>query len=700
MPLSFLFLLFLLDRCCRRRQRSFSDGDIDGDYKYLLDDQVIMALSLCAPVSFHHEKDTDSPASTSLKQNEVSTSLTQNKESEVADPSKVASVEAPSSSRSPASEKHDENVMEVGNDNDLPKRVRSVSDTQESRGTYERDSKYQSQIPTVSEGHMNDFFGIKSFGSKSPGSSVLVPPLAVALAPKVLPPASSIGGGSSTVSCQEAPNQTKSTISSDPQEAVDGIMPKTEVDVPRSTAIRVALTPPSWSWTWGALPVKSKTKSSTDAVTEDRLKDLEAGVPVISEDVHSDVSGGNITDAIEHREVSPVCVSSCVPVSEPEVNANNESHNVHLSTDAGAEVNNSHYTDSAAACLNSCSEDVKSVTVDVCPSTLNSKESNSKQPMTGSANTDDGVMGEPKLGNVQEDTPVVVQTAGAGVSMLGAQRSHSDSLLASNVFRTESGNVDQVCKVENIISNAVQSSLGGFEEGEADGDGDTDQELDTLSLHDIPLDQISPEPAGGDFYDSDTESYLSLSLDDGDTAKIPPRSKFGKYRYRRVLVPSQEQLLSLDLQDGENEISFVLQRQESNGAYVSAPPLLRNQLFVWPHDAKIVIIDIEGVITAINKGGKGWGMGGFLSAPRTAVHNGVAKLLTNIHNNGYRILYIAQSTSTALSTKEHLAKVGAGSDINLPPGPVFQSPDSLIKAFGAARTDLFKAAALRYFSLH
>jgi hypothetical protein len=89
---------------------------------------------------------------------------------------------------------------------------------------------------------------------------------------------------------------------------------------------------------------------------------VNAGVPVISEDVHSDVSGGNITDAIEHREVSPVCVSPCVPVSEPEVNANNESHNVHLSTDAGAEVNNSHYTDSAAACLNSYSEDVKSVT--------------------------------------------------------------------------------------------------------------------------------------------------------------------------------------------------------------------------------------------------------------------------------------------------------------------------------------------------
>ena len=250
---------------------------------------------------------------------------------------------------------------------------------------------------------------------------------------------------------------------------------------------------------------------------------------------------------------------------------------------------------------------------------------------------------------------------------------------------------DQIVE-KSIVQDVIKSD--GRSVGEGDCDGDTDQEVDTLSLHDIPLDQISPEPAGGDFYDSDTESYLSLSLDDGEAIKENPlRIKPRKYRYRRVLVPSQEQLQSLNLCDGENEVSFELMGQESKGAY--SAPLLRNQLFVWPHDAKIVIIDIEGAITAVNKGGTGWGMGGFLSAPRTAVHNGVAKLLTNIHGNGYHILYIAQSTSTALSTKEHLAKVAAGSDIKLPPGPVFQSPDSLIRTYGAARTDLFKAAALR-----
>ena len=49
---------------------------------------------------------------------------------------------------------------------------------------------------------------------------------------------------------------------------------------------------------------------------------------------------------------------------------------------------------------------------------------------------------------------------------------------------------------------------------ESVGDGETD--VEHLSLQDINFEDISPEPAGGDFYDSDTDSYLSLSLEDGE----------------------------------------------------------------------------------------------------------------------------------------------------------------------------------------
>ena len=246
----------------------------------------------------------------------------------------------------------------------------------------------------------------------------------------------------------------------------------------------------------------------------------------------------------------------------------------------------------------------------------------------------------------------------------------------------------QECGSGSVRSNSLEGT----------GDGETDDER--LSLQDIPMDEISPEPAGSDFYDSDTESFLSLSVEDGDTASVNSaggsQREYGrKYRYRKVLVPSQEQLQSLQLLDGENEVAFDLP---------GCPPPLRTQLFVWPPDARIVIIDIEGAITAVQKGGLGWG--GFLggSSRISALHDGVIKLLNNIHKNGYRILYIAQTQTNSsgvagystLSTKEHLAKVVAGLEGKLPPGPVIKSPDSLVRAFGAERTDVFKAAALRY----
>lgn len=144
-------------------------------------------------------------------------------------------------------------------------------------------------------------------------------------------------------------------------------------------------------------------------------------------------------------------------------------------------------------------------------------------------------------------------------------------------------------------------------EGETDGD--------QISLQDIAFEDISPEPADGDFYESDTDSYLSLSLDDdGDSssnnltsrtgsslaslsifgkvevhanktvgvntsAAVPRRSKFRRYRYKKVLVPSKEQLELFNLKDGQNELVFELD---------DCPPLI-TQLYLWPADAKIVV---------------------------------------------------------------------------------------------------------------
>ena len=81
---------------------------------------------------------------------------------------------------------------------------------------------------------------------------------------------------------------------------------------------------------------------------------------------------------------------------------------------------------------------------------------------------------------------------------------------------------------------------------------------------------------------------------------------------------------------------------------------------------------------------------------RQAAHDGVSQLLNNIYKNGYHILYIATNSQQKQMTytRDHLMEV-TGSDCKLPLGPIFQSPESLIRAFGIERTDIFKAAALR-----
>ena len=63
------------------------------------------------------------------------------------------------------------------------------------------------------------------------------------------------------------------------------------------------------------------------------------------------------------------------------------------------------------------------------------------------------------------------------------------------------------------------------------------------------------------------------------------------------------------------------------------------------------------------------------------------------NRTAFLILLFWVGSPLTFCCKDHLAKVaGAG---KLPPGPVFQSPESLLRQFGTERTDIFKASALR-----
>lgn len=74
--------------------------------------------------------------------------------------------------------------------------------------------------------------------------------------------------------------------------------------------------------------------------------------------------------------------------------------------------------------------------------------------------------------------------------------------------------------------------------------------------------------------------------------KTPPQQQHQSHHtYKKSLRPSSEQLASMNLQYGKNEIKFVVSSRIQGMQEVSA------NIYLWKHDAKIVISDVDGTIT-------------------------------------------------------------------------------------------------------
>lgn len=93
-----------------------------------------------------------------------------------------------------------------------------------------------------------------------------------------------------------------------------------------------------------------------------------------------------------------------------------------------------------------------------------------------------------------------------------------------------------------------------------------DDVISAASIGNVSHDEILPGPASGDLYDSDSDSYSrsgsrAQSMDEAasyTSADSDTDIHARRYRYRRSLVPSKEQLKKLDLVDDRNEISFTV----------------------------------------------------------------------------------------------------------------------------------------------
>ncbi|TIB92367.1 LNS2-domain-containing protein [Wallemia mellicola] len=153
----------------------------------------------------------------------------------------------------------------------------------------------------------------------------------------------------------------------------------------------------------------------------------------------------------------------------------------------------------------------------------------------------------------------------------------------------------------------------------------------------------------------------------------PKQEKQDKKHYAKTLRLTSDQLKSLNLKKGVNNITFSVNSSYSGVAVATA------RIFYWGSTDQVVISDIDGTITKSDALGHVFTMIG-----RDWTHIGVAKLYTDITQNGYQILYLtSRAIGQADTTRDYLRNIRQN-HYQLPDGPVIMSPDRLMASLHRA----------------
>ncbi|WWC72692.1 uncharacterized protein I206_106656 [Kwoniella pini CBS 10737] len=164
----------------------------------------------------------------------------------------------------------------------------------------------------------------------------------------------------------------------------------------------------------------------------------------------------------------------------------------------------------------------------------------------------------------------------------------------------------------------------------------------------------------------------------------PVETPDGKQSRHRANEPQK----SLQLKPGPNTIQFSVTSSFSGLATCTS------RVFLWEETDQVVISDIDGTITKSDALGHV-----FAAIGRDWTHLGIAKLYTDIGNNGYKMLYLtSRAIGQADATRQYLKTISQG-DYRLPEGPVIMSPDRLMASLHREvimrKPELFKMACLR-----
>ncbi|XP_015575335.1 phosphatidate phosphatase PAH2 isoform X2 [Ricinus communis] len=171
-------------------------------------------------------------------------------------------------------------------------------------------------------------------------------------------------------------------------------------------------------------------------------------------------------------------------------------------------------------------------------------------------------------------------------------------------------------------------------------------------------------PALNDTRSSDAENVSESNAGVDNSRKVLD-GRVSKKMIKAV-TPTSEQLASLNLREGSNEVTFTFSTSVLGRQKVDA------RIFLWKWNTRIVISDVDGTITKSDV------LGQFM--PLVGIdwsQTGVAHLFSAIKDNGYQFLYLsARAIAQAYITRQFLVNFKQDGKA-LPDGPVVISPDGL-----------------------
>ncbi|XP_012582817.1 PREDICTED: phosphatidate phosphatase LPIN1 [Condylura cristata] len=167
--------------------------------------------------------------------------------------------------------------------------------------------------------------------------------------------------------------------------------------------------------------------------------------------------------------------------------------------------------------------------------------------------------------------------------------------------------------------------------------------------------------------------HESSSSDEEHTAAKPSSTGhlplLPSVSYKKTLRLTSEQLKSLKLKNGPNDVVFSVTTQYQGTCRCEGT------IYLWNWDDKVVISDIDGTITRSDT------LGHILpTLGKDWTHQGIAKLYHKVSQNGYKFLYCsARAIGMADMTRGYLHWVNERGTV-LPQGPLLLSPSSLFSA--------------------